>query len=81
LGGIYVGWLADANDEVRGVFTVDWNQQAPDGSGRPLIPNQVVHVLIQYFDEHDLSNKSVPPEMSFASWPSQNDGGSCCGLR
>jgi type I restriction enzyme M protein len=51
--------VADANNELRGVFTVDWNQPAPDGSGKPLIPNEVVHALIQHFDEHDLSNKSV----------------------
>src|SRR5205823_6103417 len=35
--------VADANEELRGVFTVDWNQPAPDGSGRPLIANEVVH--------------------------------------
>ena len=29
--------VADANDELRGVFTVDWNRPAPDGSGKPLI--------------------------------------------
>jgi type I restriction enzyme M protein len=46
-----------------GVFTVDWNQPAPDGSGKPLIPNEVVHALIQHFDEHDLSNRSVPPDV------------------
>ena len=55
--------VANANDELRGVFTVDWNQPAPDGSGKPLIPNEVVHALIQHFDEHDLSNKSVPPDV------------------
>jgi type I restriction enzyme M protein len=55
--------VADSNDELRGVFTVDWNQPAPDGSGRPLIPNEVVHALIQHFDEHDLSNKSVAPDV------------------
>lgn len=55
--------VADANDELRGVFTVDWNQPAPDGSGKPLIPNEVVHALIQHFDEYDLSNKSVPPDI------------------
>jgi type I restriction enzyme M protein len=55
--------VADANDELRGVFTVDWNQAAPDGSGKPLIPNEVVHALIQHFDEHDLSNKSVPSDV------------------
>jgi type I restriction enzyme M protein len=55
--------VADANDELRGVFTVDWNQPAPDGSGKPLIPNEVVHALIQHFDQHDLSNKSVPPDI------------------
>src|ERR1035437_6273084 len=55
--------VANANDELRGVFTVDWNQPAPDGSGKPLIPNEVVHALIQHFDEHDLSNKSVPADI------------------
>ena len=55
--------VADANEELRGVFTVDWNQPAPDGSGKPLIPNEVVHALIQHFDEHDLSNGSVPSDV------------------
>jgi type I restriction enzyme M protein len=55
--------VAAANDELRGVFTVDWNQPAPDGSGKRLIPNEVVHALIQHFDEHDLSNKSVPSDI------------------
>ena len=55
--------VANANDELRGVFTVDWNQPAPDGSGKPLIANEVVHALVQHFDEHDLSNKSVPPDV------------------
>lgn len=55
--------VANANDELRGVFTVDWNQPAPDGSGKPLIPNEVVHALVQHFDEHDLSNNSVPSDV------------------
>lgn len=55
--------VASANEELRGVFTVDWNQPAPDGSGRPLIPNEVVHALIQHFDEYDLSNSSVPADI------------------
>ena len=55
--------VASANDELRGVFTVDWNQPAPDGSGKPLIPNEVVHALVQHFDEHDLSNNSVPADV------------------
>ena len=55
--------VANANHELRGVFTVDWNQPAPDGSGRPLIANEVVHALVQHFDEHDLSNASVPPDV------------------
>ncbi|MFZ0791169.1 MAG: class I SAM-dependent DNA methyltransferase, partial [Chromatiaceae bacterium] len=55
--------VANANEELKGVFTVDWNQPAPDGSGRPLIPNEVVHALIQHFDAHDLSNASVPPDI------------------
>jgi len=55
--------VANANDELRGVFTVDWNQPAPDASGKKLIPNEVVHALIQHFEEIDLSNKSVPPDV------------------
>ena len=55
--------VAEANDELRGVFTVDWNQPAPDGSGKPLIANEVVHALVQHFDEHDLSNRSVPADV------------------
>ncbi|MFH1328449.1 MAG: restriction endonuclease [Candidatus Bathyarchaeota archaeon] len=55
--------VANANDELRGVFTVDWNQPAPDASGRKLIPNEVVHALAMHFDEYDLSNKSVPSDL------------------
>ncbi|WP_395017915.1 N-6 DNA methylase [Dongia sp.] len=55
--------VANANDELKGVFTVDWAQPAPDGSGKPLIPNEVVHALIQHFNAHDLSNSSVPPDV------------------
>ncbi len=55
--------VANANEELRGVFTVDWAQPAPDGSGKPLIPNEVVHALIQHFNTHDLSNASVPSDV------------------
>lgn len=55
--------VANANDELKGVFTVDWAQPAPDGSGKPLIPHEVVHALIQHFNTHDLSNASVPPDV------------------
>jgi type I restriction enzyme M protein len=55
--------VSSANDELRGVFTVDWAQPSPDGSGKKLIPNEVVHELIQHFNEIDLSNKSVPPDV------------------
>lgn len=55
--------VSNSNDELRGVFTVDWAQPAPDGSGRPLIPNEVVHALIQHFNTHDLSNANVPPDV------------------
>jgi type I restriction enzyme M protein len=55
--------VSSANDELRGAFTVDWAQPAPDGSGKKLIPNEVVHALIQHFNEIDLSNKSVPPDV------------------
>ncbi len=55
--------VSEANDELRGVFTVDWNQPAPDGRGKKLIPNEVVHALVQHFDEIDLSNNSVPADV------------------
>jgi type I restriction enzyme M protein len=57
--------VSNANDELKGVFTVDWNQPAPDGSGKKLIANEVVHALIQHFDEdeYNLSNKSVPADI------------------
>jgi type I restriction enzyme M protein len=55
--------VSSANEELKGVFTADWNQAAPDGSGKPLIPNEVVHALIQHFDAHDLSNASVPSDI------------------
>ncbi len=55
--------VADSNDDLKGVFTVNWNQPAPDGSGKPLIPNEVVHALIQHFNAYDLSNASVPPDV------------------
>lgn len=55
--------VSNANEELRGVFTVDWAQPAPDGSGKTLIPNEVVHALIQHFNAHDLSNASVPPDV------------------
>jgi type I restriction enzyme M protein len=55
--------ISDSNEELRGVFTVDWNQPAPDGSGKKLIINEVVHALIQHFDEVDFSNQSVPADI------------------
>jgi len=55
--------VANANKELHGVFTVDWNQPAPDQSGKKLIANEVVHALIQHFDEIDLSNQSVPSDV------------------
>lgn len=42
--------VSSANEELRGVFTVDWNAPAPDGSGKPLIANEVVHALVQHFN-------------------------------
>jgi len=55
--------VANANGELRGVFTVDWNQPAPDGSGKTLIPNEVVHALVQHYNEVNLSNASVPSDV------------------
>ena len=55
--------VADVNDELKGVFTVDWAQAAPDGSVKTLIPNEVVHALVQHFNVFDLSNASVLPDV------------------
>ena len=55
--------VANANDELTGVFTVDWAHPAPDGGGKPLIPNEVVHALIHHSNVHDLSNASVLPDV------------------
>jgi type I restriction enzyme M protein len=55
--------ISEANEELRGVFTVDWNQPAPTGGKKKLIPNEVVHSLIQHFNEIDLSNNSVPADV------------------
>lgn len=66
IGGVLTEAMRDvatANDELRGVFTVDWNQPAPDISGKKLIPNEVVHALVQHFDEVNLSNQSVPSDI------------------
>jgi type I restriction enzyme M protein len=54
--------IAPANPELRGVFTVDWNQPAPDGQGK-LIPNVVVHALVQHFSGINLSNANVPQDI------------------
>lgn len=54
--------IATANPELVGVFTVDWNQPAPDGQGK-LISNAVVHALVQHFNSVDLSNESVEPDI------------------
>jgi len=55
--------VAAANAELNGVFTVEWNAPAPDGSGKTLIPNGTVHALVQHFDEINLSNLSVPADV------------------
>ena len=54
--------IAPANRELVGVFTVDWNQPAPDGQGK-LIPNAVVHALVQHFNTISLSNANVPQDI------------------
>jgi type I restriction enzyme M protein len=54
--------IAGANKELVGVFTVDWNQPAPDGNDK-LIPNAVVHALVQHFNGVPLSNAHVEPDV------------------
>jgi len=55
--------VSAANEELRGVFTVDWAQPAPDGTGKLLIPNEVVLALMNHFNEINLSNRNVPPDI------------------
>jgi len=55
--------VAAANEELNGVFTVDWAADAPDGKGKTLIPNGTVHALVQHFEEINLSNESVPADV------------------
>ena len=52
--------IGDANKELKGVFTVDWNLPAPDGSGAKLIPNEVVVELLYRFNRVQLSNANAP---------------------
>jgi type I restriction enzyme M protein len=54
--------LAGANAELRGVFTISWNQPAPDGDGT-LISNAVLHALVQHFNSKDISNRNVQPDI------------------
>ncbi len=55
--------VAGANKELVGVFTVDWNQPAPDGSGKQLIANEVVSALVQHFHQVNLSSANVQPDV------------------
>lgn len=54
--------IARENPELAGVFTVDWNQPAPDGKDK-LISNAVVHALVQHFNAINLSNAHVEPDV------------------
>jgi type I restriction enzyme M protein len=54
--------IAKANPELMGVFTVDWNQPAPDGKDK-LLKNAVVHALIQHFNGKNLSNANVQADI------------------
>ncbi len=54
--------IGQANAELMGVFTVDWNQPAPDGEGT-LIPNAVISALVQHFNAINLSNANVEPDI------------------
>jgi type I restriction enzyme M protein len=54
--------IANANKELLGVFTVDWNQPAPDGKGK-LIDNGVVSALVNHFHTVNLSNVNVQPDV------------------
>jgi type I restriction enzyme M protein len=53
----------DANEELRGVFTVDWNQPAPDAAVKNLFPMKWCTRSFRHFNEYDLSNKSVAPDI------------------
>lgn len=55
--------IADANPELKGVFQVDWNLPAPDGSGAKLIPNEVVVELLNRFNRVPLSNAEASADI------------------
>jgi len=50
--------ISKANPDLTGVFTVDWNQTALDGSGK-LIAHVLLQTLIQHFNGKNLSNAAV----------------------
>ncbi|MCC6951305.1 MAG: N-6 DNA methylase [Phycisphaerales bacterium] len=54
--------IQSANRELSGVFTARWNLPAPDGDGK-LIGNEVVHELVQRFNDIPLSNAHVTADM------------------
>lgn len=54
--------IQSANRELTGVFTARWNLPAPDGDGK-LIGNEVVHELVQRFNDIPLSNAHVTADM------------------
>lgn len=55
--------IADANADLKGVFTVDWNLPAPDGSGSKLIANEVVVELLNRLNRVPLSNEDVTADV------------------
>ncbi len=55
--------IADANAELKGVFTVDWNLPAPDGSGAKLIANEVVVELLNRLNRISLSNEDASADI------------------
>ncbi len=55
--------IADANPDLKGVFTVDWNLPAPDGRGSKLIANEVVVELLNRFNRVGLSNADVSADV------------------
>ena len=55
--------IAGANAELKGVFTVDWNLPAPDGSGAKLIANEVVVELLNRLNRVPLSNEDASADI------------------
>lgn len=82
-----VNAIANENQNLKGVINpINWNQPAPDGSGRKRLDPQVLTTLVNYLDAVDLSNKNASPdilgdayEYLIKKFADENKGGTTAG--